>query len=164
MKYVCYALTTQDAEIDLRWIQMSLYGQQELSLQHGIWKKTTSNHSSSFIKYSVIIWETNYIYQGGWAVGNINYIYVMFDMFEHFTKWFPRVCLVLGFLLYIFMVESLFCHCTWIISAFVSYNGVCMDMFVNVITVSVLLCFCMLYNLIVSYTSFWCFVLYLSCV
>ena len=38
------------------------------------------------------------------------------------------------------------------------------DMFVHLITVSVLLYFCMLYNIIVGYTSPWYFVIYLSCV
>ena len=36
-------------------------------------------------------------------------------------------------------------------------------MFVHIITVSILLCLCMLYHLIVSYTSPWHFVLYLPC-
>ena len=36
-------------------------------------------------------------------------------------------------------------------------------MFVHLITVYVLLCLCMLYNLTVGYTSSWYFVLYLSC-
>ena len=44
-----------------------------------------------------------------------------------------------------------------------SYNGVCIDIFVHIITVSVLLCLCMLYNLIGGYTSSWYFVPYLSC-
>ena len=44
---------------------------------------------------------------------------------------------------------------------FASYNGVCIYMFVNLITVYVLLCLCILYNLTVGYTSSWYFVLYL---
>ena len=36
-------------------------------------------------------------------------------------------------------------------------------MFVHIITVSALLCLCMLYNLIFRYTSSWYFVLYISC-
>ena len=36
-------------------------------------------------------------------------------------------------------------------------------MFVNLIPVSVLLCSCMLYNIIVGYNSYYYFVLYLSC-
>ena len=39
-----------------------------------------------------------------------------------------------------------------------------MDIFVHIIMVSVLLCLCMIYNLIVGYTSYWCFVFYLSCI
>ena len=42
-------------------------------------------------------------------------------------------------------------------------NGVFMVMFVHIITVSVLLCFCMLYNIIVGNISSCYFVLYLSC-
>ena len=44
-----------------------------------------------------------------------------------------------------------------------NYNGVCVDIFVNLIMVSILLCLCMLYNLIFGYTSYWYFVLYLPC-
>ena len=33
-----------------------------------------------------------------------------------------------------------------------SYNDFCIDMFVHLITGSVLLCLCMLYNLIIGYT------------
>ena len=43
-----------------------------------------------------------------------------------------------------------------------SYNGVNIDMFVHLITVSVLLCLCMSYNIMVVYTSLWYFILYLS--
>ena len=90
----------------------------------------------------------------------------MFDTFAYFTKCFPQVCLVLEILFCTFPVKDLFCHCTWIISAFLliffaSYKGVCIDMFVHLITVSVLLCLSLLYNLIFGYTSSWCFVLYL---
>ena len=42
-------------------------------------------------------------------------------------------------------------------------NSVCIDSFVHIITVSVFLCLCTLYNLIVGYTSPWYFVLYFSC-
>ena len=44
-----------------------------------------------------------------------------------------------------------------------SYNGVCIDMFVNLITVSIFLCVYMLYNLVVGYTSSWYFVIYIPC-
>ena len=44
-----------------------------------------------------------------------------------------------------------------------SYNGVHIHMLVHVITVSVLLCLCILYNLIVAYTSPWYFFPYFSC-
>ena len=47
-----------------------------------------------------------------------------------------------------------FCWYIWYVCA--SYNGVCIDIFVHLITVSVLLCLCMLYNLIFGYT-------YISC-
>ena len=40
------------------------------------------------------------------------------------------------------------------------YNGACIDMLVHLIMVYVLLCICMLYNLNVGYTSYWCFILY----
>ena len=43
-----------------------------------------------------------------------------------------------------------------------SYNGVCIDTFVYLITVSVLSWLCMLYNITAGYTSSWYFVLYLS--
>ena len=49
----------------------------------------------------------------------------------------------------------------WYICA--SYNDIRIDMFVNLITVSVLLFLCTLYNIILGYTSSWNFVLYLSC-
>ena len=41
-------------------------------------------------------------------------------------------------------------------------NDVSIDMFVHLITVSVLLCLCVVYNLNVVHTSSWYFVLYLS--
>ena len=41
----------------------------------------------------------------------------------------------------------------WYVCA--SYNGVCVDMFVHIIMVSVFLCFCILYYLIVGCTSLW---------
>ena len=34
-----------------------------------------------------------------------------------------------------------------------SYNSVCIDMFVHILMVSVLLCLCVLYNLVVGCTS-----------
>ena len=43
-----------------------------------------------------------------------------------------------------------------------SYNGVCIDMFVHIIMVSVFLCLCMVYKITVGYNSSWYFVLYLS--
>ena len=43
------------------------------------------------------------------------------------------------------------------------YNGVCIDMSVHLITLSVLLFLCMLYNLTVGYTSSLYFVIYISC-
>ena len=47
----------------------------------------------------------------------------------------------------------------WYVCA--SYSCVCDDIFLHIITVSVLLCLCMFYNIIVGYTSYW-FFLYLS--
>ena len=92
----------------------------------------------------------------------------MFDTFAYFIKCFHQVCLVLGVLLYIFQAKELFYHCTWIISEFYwyvceSYNGVCINIFMHLITVSVFLFLCMLYNIIVGYTSPWYFVIYLTC-
>ena len=43
---------------------------------------------------------------------------------------------------------------------FASFNGVCIDMFVHTIIVSLLLYMCMLYNIIVVYTSSWYFSIY----
>ena len=66
---------------------------------------------------------------------------------------------------------SLFCirkfvinnSCPWeIIPLHLNHNGVCIDMFVHIILVSELLCLCMLYNIIVGYTSSWYFILYCS--
>ena len=48
----------------------------------------------------------------------------------------------------------------WYVCAY--YNGVCIDMFVHLITVSVLLCLWMLYNLPIGYTSYWYFVISIS--
>ena len=45
-----------------------------------------SNNTCSFIKDSVILWEINHRYEEGCAIGNSNYIYVMFDMLAHFRK------------------------------------------------------------------------------
>ena len=44
----------------------------------------------------------------------------------------------------------------------ISYNVVCIDMVVHLITVCLFLFLCMLYNIIVVYTSSWYFVLSLS--
>ena len=46
----------------------------------------------------------------------------------------------------------------------INYICVYIDIFVHLITVSVLLCLCILYHLFFGYTSYWYFVLYLSCV
>ena len=59
-------------------------------------------------------------------------------MFVHLIQCAPQVWFVLGSLLYIFIVQEWFWHCTWTISTFVliffaSYNCVCIDMFVYVI-------------------------------
>ena len=92
----------------------------------------------------------------------------MFYTFKYFTIFFPESDFYWEFI-YIYPVKDLFFHCTWIISAFIlifcaSYNGVCIDTCVHLITVSVLLGLCMLYNIIVGYNSTWHFVLYISCV
>ena len=89
----------------------------------------------------------------------------MFDTFVNFKKWFSQVWLVLGILLYIFLVKDLFCHCTWLYMSLywyvcAYYNGVCIYMFFHLITVSVLLYLCMLYNIIFGYTLSWYFFLY----
>ena len=41
-------------------------------------------------------------------------------------------------------------------------NGVCINMFIHIIILTILLCLCILYNLNVGYTSSWYFALYLS--
>ena len=64
-------------------------------------------------------------------------------MFAHFTLCAPQVYFVLGSLLYIFPVHGLFLHCAIVTSA------------------SALICYFMLYNLIVGCTSFWVVFLYL---
>ena len=51
----------------------------------------------------------------------------------------------------------------FILPLHLNYICVCIDMFVNIIMVSVFLCLCILYYLIVGYTSSWYFVLYLPC-
>ena len=50
-----------------------------------------------------------------------------------------------------------------ILSPQLNYIWVFIYMFLHHITVYVLLCLCMLHNIIFGYTSFWNFVLYLSC-
>ena len=50
----------------------------------------------------------------------------------------------------------------FILTLNLNYICVCIDMFVHHIKVYVLICLCMLYNLIVGYNSYWYF-LYLSC-
>ena len=92
----------------------------------------------------------------------------MFDTFSHFTKYLPWVCLVLGILLYIYPVKDLFCQCNWFILwlywyVCAYYNSVCIDMFLYLITVSVLLCLWMLHNIIVGYNHSWYSVIYLPC-
>ena len=92
----------------------------------------------------------------------------MFDTFAHFTKWFPRVCLVLG-IFYIYLrwriyyatAPELYWRYYWYVCA--SYNGVCIYMFLHNTTLSILLCLCMLYNLTVGYTSSWYSVIYPPC-
>ena len=46
---------------------------------------------------------------------------------------------------------------------FESYNGFFINILVHLITVSIFLCSCMLYNIIVVYSSSWYLVLYLTC-
>ena len=81
---------------------------------------------------------------------------------------FPKSALFWGFC-YIYL-RLMICSDTapllymclyWYVCAY--YNGVCIDMFVNLIMVYLLLRLCILYYLIVRYTSYWYFVLYLSC-
>ena len=45
-----------------------------------------------------------------------------------------------------------------------NYICFCIDIFVRIITDSLLLFLCILFNIIFSYTSYWYLVLYLSCV
>ena len=58
-----------------------------------------------------------------------------------------------------FTAPELYLHFYWCVCA--SYNGVCIDMFVNLVTVYVFLCLCMLYYLIFGYNPYWYFVLYI---
>ena len=51
----------------------------------------------------------------------------------------------------------------FILPLHLNYICVCIDMFLHLIMLSVLLCLCMLYNITVVYTLSWYFVLYLSC-
>ena len=76
----------------------------------------------------------------------------------HFTLRAPQVCYILEFLLYISSLGM-------IIPLHLSYIYVCIDMFdmfVYLIMMSVLICLCMLYNIIFGYTSPGYFVLHLS--
>ena len=43
----------------------------------------------------------------------------------------------------------------FILPLHLNYNGICIDMFVHIITVSIFLSLCMLYSLIFGYTSSW---------
>ena len=69
--------------------------------------------------------------------------------------------LYFGWIIYSATASELYLRLYWYVCAF--YNGVCIEIFVHLIMVSVLLCLCMLYIIIVGYTSSWYFVLYLSC-
>ena len=83
---------------------ISLYSQQECSLQLDILKrKTISNNNSYFIKDSVTIWGINYRFQGFYANGSGKYIHVMF---VHFTLCAPRDCFLLEILLYVYPVQE----------------------------------------------------------
>ena len=104
-----------------------------------------------------MIWGINCRYEGDWAIGNSNYIHIMFDTFAHFTTLFPWVCLVLV-IIYKYISSEL-----CILPLHLNYIYVFTDMFVHLITVSVLLFLCMLYNIIVGYNLSWCFVITLSC-
>ena len=45
-----------------------------------------SKNISTFIKDSLIPRGINYKYERGWAIGDSNYTYVVFDTFVHVTK------------------------------------------------------------------------------
>ena len=79
---------------------------------------------------------------------------------KYFLSW--EVC----YIYFLWIIHSttapeLYRRLYWYVCAY--YNGVCVDMFVHLITVSVFLWLCMLYNLIAGYTSSWYSVIYLSC-
>ena len=88
-------------------------------------------------------------YQGGCANGRGNYIHVMCDRFVHFTQYSPPSLFCIGgFVIYI--------YCEGVILPLnLNYICVFIDMFFHNITVSTLICLCMLYNIIIGCNSSW---------
>ena len=121
-----------------------------------------SNNTSYFIKYSVIIWAINYRYGRGLAIHNKTFIFVMIDKLAHLKKtllesafsW--KFCYIyFRWMIHSATVPELYLHFYWYVC--VSYNSVCSEIFVHLITVSILLCLFMFYNIIVCCTSSWDF-------
>ena len=116
---------------------ISLYSQQECSLQLDILKrKTISNNNSYFIKDSVTIWGINYRFQGFYANGSGKYIHVICLYILHYalpeTVFYWKFC----YMYILFRSDSstapeLYMNLYWCVC--VSYNGTGIDIFVYVL-------------------------------